>query len=355
MTEWVVQTSDLSISCLVGVAAAMAAHGEVVVTALPGLPDTYGFAGSFAGMSGRQLMVAGGANFPDGVMPWDGGKKVWHDAVFALDTSAPGAGWVKCGTLPRNSGYGVSIQTDEGVLLIGGSDATAHATSTRLLKWEAGKAVVVPWPALPVALANGCGALCGGRIHLVGGTERPDAVQTSNRHFILDLAHADQGWVEGPALPGAGVMLATAGAHGEEFYVIGGCALHPDEAGKPARTYLKTCWKFADSAWTRCPDLPRAAVGAASPGWLHGGRLLVVGGDDGSQVGGDPLKHRGFCRDVLAYDLSTAQWSRLAELKAEVPVTLPAVCVDGGCILVSGEIRPGVRTPTVFKLTLTAP
>ena len=51
------------------------------------LPDEFGFAGPFAGTSGGALIVAGGANFPDGY-PWDGGKKVYHDRIFVL--SSPG-------------------------------------------------------------------------------------------------------------------------------------------------------------------------------------------------------------------------------------------------------------------------
>ena len=39
---------------------------------LPPLPDAHGFAGAYAGVSGGNLIVAGGANFPDGA-PGDGG------------------------------------------------------------------------------------------------------------------------------------------------------------------------------------------------------------------------------------------------------------------------------------------
>ena len=37
---------------------------------LPAIPDNFGFAGSFSGVSGDALIVAGGANFPDGGAPW---------------------------------------------------------------------------------------------------------------------------------------------------------------------------------------------------------------------------------------------------------------------------------------------
>jgi N-acetylneuraminic acid mutarotase len=43
---------------------------------LPRIPDKFGFAGSFAGTANNALIVAGGANFPDGGAPWTGSKKV---------------------------------------------------------------------------------------------------------------------------------------------------------------------------------------------------------------------------------------------------------------------------------------
>ena len=96
------------------------------VVGLPEVPDRHGFAGAFAGISNGHLLAGGGANFPDGVMPWDGGKKVWHDRVFALDLRARDAGWREVGKLPAPNGYGVSLTVPEGVLIIGGGNATRH-------------------------------------------------------------------------------------------------------------------------------------------------------------------------------------------------------------------------------------
>jgi len=53
-------------------------------TELPELPAELGVAGPFAGVSQDALIVAGGANFPNGV-PWDGGEKVWYDDIYVLD------------------------------------------------------------------------------------------------------------------------------------------------------------------------------------------------------------------------------------------------------------------------------
>src|SRR5262249_2404447 len=57
---------------------------------LPDLPGTLGVSGAYAGVSQGAFIVAGGTNFP-GKMPWEGGAKVWHDDVYALD--APTSQW----------------------------------------------------------------------------------------------------------------------------------------------------------------------------------------------------------------------------------------------------------------------
>ena len=46
------------------------------------LPEpSIGVAGAFAGISNEVLIVAGGANFPDGA-PWKGGAKKYHSSIF---------------------------------------------------------------------------------------------------------------------------------------------------------------------------------------------------------------------------------------------------------------------------------
>lgn len=354
------RASEWAMTCAAGAAGLVAvqpvaAAVEVEAASLPALPDAHGFAGSFAGVSGGRLLVAGGANFPDGVMPWDGGKKVWHRAVFALDLATPEGGWQRVGELPVECGYGVSAQVPEGVLMIGGGNAAAHSAEVRLAKWSEGRLEISAMPALPEALANACGAVVGGKVHVVGGTVRPDSTTCSARHFMLDWQAAERKWIELPPLPGDGVMLATAGELGGRLVVAGGCALRAGEDGKPLRTYLKSCHAYENGAWVKLADLPRGAVGAASPAWTHAGKFVLVGGDDGSLAGTDPRQHPGFRSDLLAYDPSSGRWETLARMKSGLPVTLPGVRAGETFILVSGEIRPGVRTPAVTRLQTVKP
>ena len=346
---------------LVAAALAMTAGAraeEILTRPLPAVPDAHGFAGAFAGIFGHQLLAGGGANFPDGIMPWNGGKKVWHDTLYALDLSAPADGWKIIGRLPQANGYGVSLTTREGVLIIGGGDATRNFRETWLLDLTAdGRPRFGKLPDLPMALAQMGGALVGRKIHLCGGIDKPDAAQAANSHWLLDLDHPQNGWQQLPALPAAGRILACAAAVDGTFYFIGGCSLAPDAQGKPVRTYLRDAWKFsAAGTWTRIADLPRPLVAAASPAPVTDHALFVVSGDDGSQTGlTKPENHRGFSKDVLCYHADTDIWSVAGQLKDTPPVTTSVAPWHGEYLFFNGEVRPGVRTPRVFALTPPGP
>jgi N-acetylneuraminic acid mutarotase len=320
------------------------------VVTLPDVPDPHGFAGAFAGISNGHLLAGGGANFPDRVMPWDGGKKIWHDRVFALDLRARDAAWRQIGRLPAPNGYGVSLTIPEGVLIIGGGDAKRNVAEVRLMTFAAGRLSFRALPSLPIPLAQMAGAVVGRHVHVVGGIETPDATTASSKHWRLDLDAVKRGWQSMPVLPADGRILATAAAIADAFYVVGGCSLAADAEGKPARTYLREAWRFSGGTWSRLADLPRAAVAAASPAPVAGSSLFVVSGDAGTQVGlTTPANHTGFARDILRYESTENKWFPAGALAVPAPVTLPTAPWQGDFIFFSGEVRPGVRTPHVFR------
>ncbi len=334
-------------------AAAAPVHAEsAAVRPLPPVPDAVGFAGAFAGIHGKHLLAGGGANFPDGTMPWEGGQKVWHDRLFALDMATPDAAWREIGKFPTPVGYGLSLTLADGVILIGGSDAKEHSRRVTLLTLADGKPAFKALPDLPVPLAQMAGALVGQKIHVCGGIEKPDSTSATAAHWTFDLTARDRGWESAPPLPSTGRMLATAAAIGDAFILAGGCSLAPDAAGKPVRTYLREAWKFADGKWTRLADLPRAAVAAASPAPVRGRSLFVVSGDDGLQTGlPTPAAHQGFTKEILRYDLDRNAWSTAGQLDLPAPVTLPTAPWQDGFVLFNGEVKPGVRTPQVLLFT----
>jgi N-acetylneuraminic acid mutarotase len=315
---------------------------------LPSLPNPIGFAAPFAGTSGGALIIAGGANFPT-AMPWEGGQKVWSDLIFILPK--PQGHWLTGFKLPRSLAYGVSTSTPEGVLCAGGSDAHQHFRDVFLLSWKNGKIEIKNYPPLPLPMANGCGALVGNTFYLAGGIEKPEATNALHTFWSIDISARNPAWRELDPWPGPGRMLAVAGASDGAFFLFSGVQLSGDSAGKPARRYLKDAYRFTPrEGWKRISDLPRAAVGAPSPAIRRVSQLLIVSGDDGTQVNFEPKsRHPGFPKDVLAYDLSTEEWNRLGDSPLS-RATAPVVEWNGMAVIPSGETRPGCRTPEVWAL-----
>jgi solute:Na+ symporter, SSS family len=316
-------------------------------TALPPLPDPVGFASPFAGVSNRALIVAGGANFPEG-LPWEGGRKIWHDRVFVLER--PDGQWQELQQrLPRPLGYGVSLTTPHGVLCIGGSDAQNHFPDVFLLKWIDRSLVVEELPPLPTPLANMCGAMIGSVVFVAGGTEGHDDTEGSSHFFSMDLAAPERGWTALEPWPGPGRMLAVAGAQDSSFFLISGVALSAGPDGRPVRQYLKDAYRYTPGrGWRRVADLPHSVAAAPTPAIPVGNsHLLVIGGDDGSNVGFQPLEqHPGFRHDVVSYHAITDTWI-ISEEHPAPHVTTVVVPWNNGYVVPSGEVRPGVRSPDV--------
>jgi N-acetylneuraminate epimerase len=310
-------------------------------------PDVHGVAGAFAGVHRGRLLAGGGANFPAG-MPWEGGVKTWHDRVFALAPQA-GASWREIGRLPEPNAYGVSLTIEEGVLIIGGGTATRNFSAVSLMSAEGDSLAYQELPSLPRPLAQMAGAIAGRGVHVVGGAHQPDAREASSRHYRLDLDAIHRGWREMPALPAAGRILPVAAVVAGDLYVIGGCTLRAGLDGGVVRTYLREVWRFAAGEWKRLADLPTPLAAAATPAPAVGDDIYVISGDDGSQAGlTAPARHKGFRTTFLRYATRANAWSAAGTLPFPAPVTLPAVPWNDGFVLVSGEIRPGVRTPQVL-------
>lgn len=318
---------------------------------LASLPDREGFAYPFAGVSNDALVVAGGANFP-GKRPWEGGTKVWYDSAFVLERT-DGA-WKTGLKLPRPIGYGVSLTTPDGVLCLGGSDASGHFADCFVLRYEAGELKSAPLPRLPKPCANFCGAILEHVVYVAGGIETADATKALHTFWALDLAKIDAGWRELDAWPGEGLMLATAGVQDGSFFLFGGTALTADQDGKPARKWLRDGYRYTPgSGWRRIADLPRPAVAAPTPAPASGrSQLLIIGGDDGKQAATPPTEHKGFPRDVLLYDTLTDSWAARGEVPFSL-VTTPAVVWNGHIIVPGGEARPGIRSPEIHRGELT--
>ncbi len=323
---------------------------QLIWKRLPSLPDKHGFAGPFVGVSNGALIVAGGANFPDKAV-WEGGKKVWHDSVFVLEK--PTGAWKTGFRLPRALGYGVSVTTSKGVLCIGGSDAERHYGDVFLLEWVKGKIKVTEFPASPVPLANASGAIVGSIVYVAGGTTSPTATATERSFYSLDISKPNAAWQTLDPWPGSGRMLSIAAATKDSFYLMSGTDLSAAADGSPKRSYLTDAFRYqTGSGWIKIADVPKPVLAAPSPAAVLDGRKIVVfGGDDGSKLGFTPVeKHPGFSHKILSFDTRQNQWDEIGDALVS-RVTTALTKWRGGWVVVSGEVRPGVRSPEVWIVT----
>jgi len=317
------------------------------------LPDADGLAGSFAGVSGGALLLAGGTNFPGNQRPWTGGAKTWYDKIYVLET--PGGSWKEAGRLPRPLGYGISITGAGGLICLGGGDAQREYTDAFILQYQAGGISTISLPPLPAPLVNGCGVLLQDRIFVLA---------PGGAFWSLDLSASLQKWEILPAMPGPSRILAAAGAGENEVYIFGGVHLK-DSAG--TREYLKDCWKYRPGkGWVRVADLPHPLAAAPAPAYQGGqNHLVLFGGDDGSRAALTATlrdDHPGFSSGIVAFNTITGAWSMVGGIPVErkpdaatnphgstyAPVTTPLVVWNGQVILPGGEARPGVRSNKVL-------
>jgi N-acetylneuraminic acid mutarotase len=314
---------------------------------LPPLPDPRGFASPFVGVDGGALLIAGGANFPEKQL-WDGGRKVWHDRVFAFEAGA--AEWRPAGRLPRALGYGVAISTADGVLCLGGSDAREHHAAVFLLQWRGGRLATIPQPPLPQPIALAAGARAGDIVYLAGGLTSPNAPEPLKTFLAFDLRRPEAGWRKLPSWPGPGRSQAVAAAVGDDFFLFSGLRPAIEASTAPRLEYLKDAYHYSPGrGWTRLPDLPHAAAAAASPAPAIGGDVLLIGGVDGTGFGRPPQEFYHVPQRIQRWSPATKMWGEAGN----APVG--RVCVStaewrGEWILPTGERSAGVRSPEVWTL-----
>jgi SSS family solute:Na+ symporter len=326
--------------------------GQLSWDELPSLPDTPGFGGPFVGSHGGTLIVAGGANFPNG-LPWEGGKKVWYSDIYVLEQAD--SGWRKDGDLEVPLAYGAAVSLSGGVALLGGSDSSQHYADCWLLSWDSssGSLVRTALPSLPSPTAFPAAAAIGDVIYLAPGSSLPDATQMPHALWALDVSkpEPERSWEILPAWPGPPRHKAVAASQGDGagnplFYLFSGEIPTRNDAEGVDYEYLRDAYAFdpESNSWARLTDLPKpvAAAGAIALGQSH---VLVFSGSTGEHVK-DPDPRPEFPRSVLSYHTITDTWTQVGEMPQAV-VTTGVTLWQDRIVIASGEVSPGVRTPAV--------
>jgi cyclically-permuted mutarotase family protein len=344
---------------------------------IPALGDSVqpGLAGSIAGAHGNFVLVAGGANFEDG-LPWRCGKKKYHDEIFLLEKIASGNySWKEVAEkLPYPIAYPACVSTSEGVVSIGGEDFDSPVNDVFQFSFQNGKVNRTSLPELPVATSSASAALIDSTIFVVGGLTLEGA---TSAFYSFDLNQQEKGWRVLPELPVAlshAVVVSQNDSTETCVYVLGG-----RNKTTEISTFLSSVWKYKPSIqkWSLESDI----ISDGKPLGLSAGTGIAVGSHHIVLFGGDPgiffnrtermnaalekvsgeekqklwnekdamlTNHPGFSKDILAFNTLLKSWEKIGEMAKESPVTTTAFSWNGTIVIPSGEVRPGIRTPKVI-------
>ncbi|WP_169818807.1 Kelch repeat-containing protein [Niabella ginsenosidivorans] len=330
-----------------------------------------GYAGPVAGIIGDQLIVGGGANFPDG-MPWKGGKKKYYDHLFAFEIRGDSLlADERSVVLPFNLAYAACTSFSQGIFIGGGENETGISRNAMLLKKHRDSLMFYKLPELPAAVTNAA-ATCVEDIIYIAGGEMKDRV--SNACYSLDIRALNKGWQQLPHLPYAashGVMVGSNRA----LYYIGG----REKGADGISALYKDVYAFdlVKKEWKSLQSLPYP-LAAGTGAMINENEIVLFGGDKGERFHETELKiqqinnepdtqkqhilnvermrlqetHPGFSNQVLVLNIAENKWSVKGIIPFKVPVTTTAVATPGAIYIPSGEIKAGVRTPEILRVAI---
>jgi hypothetical protein len=325
---------------------------------LPDLPDPKGRAGMMAavlkdGAGQEVILAAGGSNFP-GKMPWEGGTKVFYKDIFLLKQTDGKWSWRKVGELPTPNAYAAFAATParDGLVIAGGCNAEGHLSAVLVARTDG---TCAPQKAGMDRQRAYAGFFTGGTcLYVLGGTNQPNSTSAEETRAFLDLRKMDA-WVAVGSDDYERILpLTGAGIDGTRIWA-GGCTLS-DHQGQPMRSYDDTLYYSKPNGvdrGTKLHALPSPLAAAAGPGVGAGHHLFFVGGDNGKHYGQPPATHPGQGTQVIAIDTETLEVQVVGRWPHPV-ATAPLLRLGDDLVTISGETRPGVRTPACGSWTIPA-
>jgi len=332
--------------------------------------SSIGISASFTGMLGSYLLVGGGANFPDGHPFFDQAIKAYYTDLWLFDAKAPTLQPLHHLQLPSPVAHGALVHTKDSVLLIGGQNAQGGLSAIVEVRLVDGLPTIKHWGKLPFTWHSGAAAWHQGHLFLFGG-ERNGQATASVCRFNPETEQCQ----ELPPIPGPARVQFPAQQIAGTLYLFGGI-----DAKSSANHFTRTdayTFDLSTSTWSQLPDVrfqqQAFSVSGGAAVALNDHEILLLGGvhkerfnDTLTQFGqlqGDELQQYktryfnltpeeiNFSRRQLVFNTITHQWHSLKDV---VPFTggagpLTLARSTEHIYWIGGEIKPGVRSPHVYR------
>jgi len=174
-------------------------------------------------------------------------------------------------------------------------------------------------PNLPIMTGSGDLALSNNKLHYFGGLLADRQTDIGN-HYVLDLANESAGWNTASPLPIPRNHFSAASVNGI-IYAIGGQFGHDVSV---VNTNLLHAYDPSTDQWTRMADLPTNRSHFESGTAIHNGKIIIVGGETATN----------FFDTVLQYDPLQNLWTELCTLPQKL--ASPAAKVFNDRLIVAG-------------------
>ena len=345
-----------------------------------------GVSAAYAALIDDNLLVAGGCNFPD-KLGFEGGKKVFYDEILLFNKTQNQ--WQTIGKLPEAAAYGVSVAIPDGYLWIGGQTATNSLANCYKVQYSKEKALTLnSFPALPEPLDNFSGASVGSKVFVAGGNASGKA---SNKVFYINTA-TDKEWKQLPDFPGDArvqpVLAAIEKDNDTLLYVLGGF-FGGDATKTPAMGEKVLAFSLKQQQWHEValqenPNKEIFSLTGATALAIDNRYIACFGGVNHSlfintitdlyHLGKDtsltdeqrkqknydymshymtqPIAYYKFNQECYLFDTHTKQWLVLNTQPDFARAGATLVGTPSEFYLIQGELKPGVRSPKIYKLKI---
>lgn len=237
----------------------------------------------------------------------------------------------------------------------------------------AGGAMAEKWPDLPEGIKNGVSGQSGSTA-FVGLGSAGDSL------YSLDISNPSAGWTELAAFPGPATDGAASAVAGGKLFVFSGSGKENADDKSPIIFSDVYVYDPGSNSWSHIDNETPAGLLGAKAHALDEDRIAIIGGynkdlfdkylhdvlttdketnpDKWNQIvddymGMEPADYKWNTK-VLVYTISTNSWSDLGD-NPYLPNCGSALVEDGNdVLLISGEIKPGLRTPQVKRISFGA-
>ena len=327
-----------------------------------GYQKNIGTAGVLYGKINDYIIVGGGANIPEKSVLEGGAKKTYQDVYLLKKDEDNNIQIVDQQQLPFEIAYGSSVTTDKGVYYIGGSTNNENANDITLFTQSNGKIKYEKIGDLPFTITDGIAVEHNNILYI--GFGKQDG-KPSNRfisynlddNFIKELNTLNDNFVRNQAV--AQVL-------NDEIYLFsgGGDIIYTDGYK----------YNISQNKWEKVAPVningKEISLYGASSIKINDDEMLVIGGFDKTVYDNavknlttlkdeqlekfrdiyfrlDPYQYN-WNKEILIYNSKSDSWKTIGKVPFDAPCGAGLIKDDSSIVLINGEIKPGVRTNSIY-------